>query len=72
MDRIANIVSQENLYVSEQMLKLLESEIEYAVKNFVVIASPVKVRYCKSDGQLKFMVEFNCSRVRPLGFVPGK
>lgn len=72
MQRLENLIMNDVQYVGEEMLKLLQNEIQNAVKNFVMLTSPVKVRYRKEDGQLKFMVEFYSDRVRPLGFIPNR
>ena len=35
------------MYVSDEMLSLLESEISRVVKSFLTLSSPVKVRFKK-------------------------
>ncbi len=70
MNRLENIIKSDIQNVSEEMLKLLENEIEFAVKNFVSLRDNVRVRYCRNGQNLKFMVEFEADRVRPLGFIP--
>lgn len=70
MNRLESVIKSDVQSVSEQMLNLLENEIEYAVKNFVSLSGKVKVRYVKNGENLKFMVEFEAERVRPLGFIP--
>ncbi len=72
MQRLEQILELDKQYVSEQMLSLLESEIKYAVKSYVVLSSNVKVRYKKEGKEIKFMVEFNAERVKNLGFIPQK
>ena len=56
MNRLENIIKSDIQNVSEEMLKLLENEIEFAVKNFVSLRDNVRVRYCRNGQNLKFMV----------------
>ena len=58
------------MYVSDEMLSLLESEISRVVKTFLTLSSPVKVRFKKEGNELIFMTSFSSNRVRSLGFVP--
>ncbi len=70
MNRLESVITSDVQFVSEDMLKLLENEIGYAVKNFITLSNGVRVRYIKKDGKIKFMAEFEADRVRPLGFIP--
>lgn len=72
MQRLESLIKNDVQYVGEEMLKLLQNEIEKAVRNFVCLTSSVKVRYKKEDDHLKFMVEFCSDRVRLLGFIPNR
>ena len=70
MNRLESMITADVQLISEDLLKLLENEITYAVKNFITLSNGVRVRYIKKDGKVKFMAEFDADSIRPLGFIP--
>lgn len=68
MNRLETILQADTTYVSEQLLMLLEKEIYSTLKNYLLISSPVKVRFTRQGRGLHFNVDFAADRVKAVGY----
>lgn len=68
MNRLDSMLQIDKNYVPEEVVLLLKSELKKLLKEFFSLKTDPRVRFISHDC-VKFFIEFEVDRIRPLGYI---